>query len=373
MAAREQKMKEMMKKIKLLETQTKKLVEEANCCVLVLSVDPKSKDLIVSGDRLSMESVNEDLILKEKIKSILERSRKAGEHIFAINGTAVCPEITNNFVSVYESMCHDSSEIRKTFAAIMKSEGYGRNAGKKYGIGNAPGWWDEQVVEWNLNLNGVNIPNHWVKKERGPWLRALQELLLRGYDYHMEHQVDENGPIMAEGPVPTYTRRQRSNLEELAPPVMGEVNLTGVEQSEEENEELVVDCTIGGYDINDLMELSFSRLLEPTECEELVEPVVPLEIVQIVEPVKKKTNKNLSQATISKCSLCGRMFVTQKLMTDHMKNVHIVICKSQETVEKPQDKNLQENEKVDELKCTVCGKLYKSAVWLKKHKQSLNH
>ena len=87
----------------------------------------------------------------------------------------------------------------------MKSEGYGRNAGKNYGIGNAPGWWDEQVVEWNLNLNGVNIPNHWVKKERGPWLRALQELLLRGYDYHMEHQVDENGPIMAEGPVPTYT------------------------------------------------------------------------------------------------------------------------------------------------------------------------
>ena len=151
---------------------------------------------------------------------------------------------------------------------------------------------------------------------------------------------------------------------------MGEVNLTGVEQSEEENEELVVDCTIGGYDINDLMELSFSRLLEPTECEELVEPVVPLEIVQIVEPVKKKTNKNLSQATISKCSLCGRMLVTQKLMTDHMKNVHKVIWKSQETVEKPQDKNLQENEKVDELKCTVCGKLYKSAVWLKKHNNS---
>ena len=33
----------MMKEIKSLEPQTKKLVEEANCCVLVSSVDPKSK------------------------------------------------------------------------------------------------------------------------------------------------------------------------------------------------------------------------------------------------------------------------------------------------------------------------------------------
>ena len=61
---------------------------------------------------------------------------------------------------------------------------------KKNSIGNASGWWDEQLVEWNENLNGVNIPNHWVKKERGPWLRALQELLQWGYAHQTEHQCD---------------------------------------------------------------------------------------------------------------------------------------------------------------------------------------
>ena len=40
---------------------------------------------------------------------------------------------------------------------------------------------------------------------------------------------------------------------------------------------LRVDCTLGGFDINDLNDLSFSRLLEP------------------VENVRKKTNKNLSK------------------------------------------------------------------------------
>ena len=43
-----------------------------------------------------------------------------------------------------------------------------------------------------------------------------------------------------------------------------------------------------------------------------------------------------------------------------------VIRKSKETVEKPQ-------EKINQLKCTVCGKIYKSAGWLKRHKESLNH
>ena len=40
----------------------------------------------------------------------------------------MCPELTNNFVSLYESMCTDSSDIRKTLTEIMKSKGYGRNA-----------------------------------------------------------------------------------------------------------------------------------------------------------------------------------------------------------------------------------------------------
>ena len=93
------------------------------------------------------------------------------------------------------------------------------------------------MVELNENLNDVNIPHLCqVKEEWGPWSRALQELLQRGYAYQKEHQFDE--------------------VEYHA---MQEVNPAGFEHTYMEHEEyllsssdssLRVDCTLGGFDIN---------------------------------------------------------------------------------------------------------------------------
>ena len=40
----------------------------------------------------------------------------------------------------------DTGSLRKSSTAMIKSQGFGRNAPLSYGEGKAPAWWDQELV-----------------------------------------------------------------------------------------------------------------------------------------------------------------------------------------------------------------------------------
>ena len=78
-------------------------------------------------------------------------------------------------------MISDTAHSRKALTSMMKSQGFGRNATLKYGEGDAPAWWDQDLVTWDKNLNGVNSPKNWKQLKRGPWTKALYEQIKNCY------------------------------------------------------------------------------------------------------------------------------------------------------------------------------------------------
>ena len=111
----------------------------------------------------------------------------------------VLPRLVTNFLSENQEMSKDVGSLRKTFTAIMKSHGFGRNASRKYGEGPAPAWWDSNLVAWDSNLNGVNEPTNWKSLNRGPWTKALYEQIKNCYLSNMTYddaeEVDEFEPV----------------------------------------------------------------------------------------------------------------------------------------------------------------------------------
>ena len=69
---------------------------------------------------------------------------------------------------------------------MMKCQGFGRNTSLRYGEGNPPILWDQKLVLWDKNLNGVNSPTNWKLLNKGPWTKALYELIKMCYCYYDE-------------------------------------------------------------------------------------------------------------------------------------------------------------------------------------------
>ena len=343
---------------------TKTYVEEFQSSIIEIRLNKNATMVDVSGDCFSVNSMKENMQMLRQLKNILANS-EVQTNLKYLNDenddkTVKLPKLKYRLTTEKKDMIRDTASLRKAFSSMMNCQGFGRNGRLRYGEGLHPVWWDNKQVPWNKHMNGVNPPANWKGLDKGPWTKALYEQISNCYLHYMtREEADEYTEQLVDRP--------SNNIDNV---VLTEFEHTSEEHASDSS--LMVDCTLGGLDMDALKDLSISRLLELVEPEEAEEPEEPEEPEETEEPVEKvkKTKKNLLQQTISKCPLCGKMVVTQKLLIEHMKTIHDVVWKSKERVEKPKEADLP---KENELNCTVCGKMYKTAVWLKKHKESLNH
>ena len=213
---------------------------------------------------------------------------------------------------------------------MMKLHGFGRNGKKKYGEGKAPSWWDEELCAWDGNLNGVHAPKNWKSLNQGSWTKALFELIKCCYLNYMT--LDEAEDYIEYRTVENVTdiNLEVAYTEEFSPMDLQTDNII-------ENEENITELTTTNIEASD----------------------------NTIDHAKKVTSKKkFTQQTIQKCSVCGRMKFTRKLLNEHMLSVHGL----DSIMSPPFTKKRQLiNEEVEMNSCKFCGKIYKTECWLKKH------
>jgi hypothetical protein len=368
MAARHQAKK--ISSMKALLVQTRKYVEESKCSIIVIRLNNKTKQVDISGDLVSVNSVKSNMILVNDLQHILENGEDESDMKFVDTQKVVdtldkLPQLKYRLSTEGKEMLGDTGGLRKSFTAMMKSQGYGRNSPLRYGEGKPPAWWDEELVTWDTNLNGVNAPTNWKSLNKGPWTKVIFQQIKNCYEYDMTTNIagdeidDDFGDLSHED-----IHDDAENHDEE------------IHEEEIHNIEIHEDI----HDIDFLDDLDFSI----NESFSAFDDFISEDQSVFHEPndnvqKKKSGNKLFTQQTISKCNHCGRMFISKQLLIDHMQTVHkdqpVVLPDIETRKRKLQDADNDEQHKKRkspkvndqiEFKC-FCGKPYKKEAWLKKH------
>lgn len=319
-----------------------------------------------------MQSIKEDSNLLHTLQCALLDGEEEDENMkFTQNNMknncdqVDLPELKYELFRQKEDMMKDTANLRKAFTAMMKIQGFGRNSTSKYGEGDAPAWWDQDLVSWDKNLNGVNSPKNWKQLMRGPWTKALYEQIKNCYVFF---NYDEGeGETIEPGNVDNAELISSiENFVESEPEIMDNIdmirnreNVVGIEpenveiysnNSDFENINFSINASFSNISFSNM---SFSDLLCETN-----DNVMPA-----VNTTKRATKGKFTQQTISKCTVCGRMFVTENLLKEHITTMHIG-----EPLNLNRKRKSPDFDHNSDLVC-FCGKKYKIKVWLDKHKQ----
>ena len=376
MAAYHKKSQEKRKALKGIELHSRRLVENLHSSILVIKLNAITKKIDFSGDHISVDLVMQDSNVVNKLKDILEHSREIGDLQYVDNDDATkklntskgkdcLPRTVYKIFSEKDKLLADTGCLRKTFTGMMKCQGYGRNARCRYGEGNSPVWWDEGIVSWDTNFKGVTTPTNWKRSENGPWTFALYELIKKCYIYYMEedeadaYTVDNSDIVIDEAVVFTHNR---SNTDVITDESI---------QDDFENLDMSFEGILNNIENLECNDMSLSRLLGDYQDNTVTPDDASADIEQsnIIETISSRgKRKSLTQQTINKCPICGRMFITKKLLKEHMENVHNVTPNIIKASEISRKRKNSDTDNPTEFKCSACGKIYKRECWLKKHK-----
>ena len=350
--------------------EAKKYVEEfqGSCVMIYLN---RNEKLEIGWDCLSVKSLKENSDLLQTLQCVLltdeeeEENMKFTKHDMNNCDQVDLPEPKYDLLRQKEDMISDTAHSRKALTSMMKSQGFGRNATLNYGEGDAPAWWDHDLVSWDNNLIGVNSPKNWKHLKRGPWTKALYEQIQKCYVL-FNYDEGEGEPIEPGHVDNAEIISSLENIVDIEPENMDNIDIIrsreNVGEIVSDNGEIYSnnsDFENINFSINaSFSNISFSNISFSDLLCETNDNVMPA-----VNVTKRATKGKFTQQTIKKCRVCGRMFLTENLLIEHITTMHI--GEPLDVNRKRKSPDFDDN---SDLVC-FCGKKYKTKVWLDKHKQ----